>query len=202
MGGIFFVLMTANLTQPCPECRAAENFATITNPAEIQRAGINRAVEELEKQVLTLSEIAGQEPRLVATHPDKDQQTAVMNLADAMENNGLLTRAYLALAVAELKLITLPCTAGCCPEAGKRKYLRHAEAIVLATDDKSLDAQDLRVLRVLTAGVNEALREELIQLQSSPQLMFTTQVCFNRRRCSNCRLKQNLRNLTCRSNCR
>lgn len=137
--------------------------------ADDQRAGIRNAVKSIENQIRELSEAVGREVQLVATHQN-DQQEAVVLLCDAMAGNVLLTRTYLALGIAELKMITLHSCVGCMSTMEKNNYLRHVEAIQFAIDERILEPQDLRVFRVLQAGVNQALRQEIIQLHSQNTL--------------------------------
>lgn len=162
---ILFVVISQQLS-PTPE--VTQPVRKALSP-DVQRDGIRAAVVNLESQIKQLAKDSNRDPRLKNDQPN-DQQDAVMQLADSMADNLLLTRTYLALAVAELKYCTLPCCAQCTSKEEKQQFLRHVEAIQLAIDDRILDPQDVRVYRVLQAGVNQALRDEMAQLQSQQVL--------------------------------
>lgn len=161
MNGLSAVLLILAIQQ-CPQCPQSAAGGTIPRS---QFDGLKNAVDRQQNEVKQLTEGTDRIPRLADEHPT-DEQVAVVDLADSMVDNLLLTRAYLALAVAELKLISIADQTCSLSEHQKTRYLRHIEAIQLAIDERILERDDLRVYRVLQAGVNQALRLEMQRLAS------------------------------------
>ncbi len=142
-----------------------------------QRMSLITAIRALEGQIDILSTDAGRKP-LPLKEQSSSQENNVVALGDAMTDNLLLTRAYLALGVAELKAATSGDAATEYSADQRDAFLRHAEAIAIAIDARILEHADLRVYRSLQAGINQALRNE-IAMASGRQVSGGCSSCVN-----------------------
>jgi len=176
------------IAQDCASCGESQVTIRADTVSESQFNGLRQVVESLEAESKTLAD-QNNKNFWSANNLKDDDQDAVVDLTDSMSDNLLLSRTYLALAIAELKLVQAAERVGRSDYAVRSKYMKHILAIQISIDDRILDRADLRIYRVLQAGVSQALRLEVERLskqlsvqQSSPnhQIHALTQTCETR----------------------
>jgi len=159
MRQVLFVCLAAigQSGQPCQSCQPCPTGTCITTTSQDD---LDRAVKSLEEQIRNLCQSMQRQPILASPTSTADYLRNATGLSDLMADSLPLTRSYMALAIAELKLWEA---------RGKVDgYLvQHADVTQIAIDTRPFDETDRRVYLTLQAAVRESLRQDVSGFRGS-----------------------------------
>lgn len=160
------VLACAVFGQPAAEPLSAEPPLTPVPQTTDDRVLLENAIRTLEKEIAALCRRFERRPLFAGTTPSQPAFTQrVTEMSDLLSDNSLLTRAYLALALAELRLVGLNQRASELESVKLAQLKEHAEIVEIAIDSRLLDEADRRVYQALRAEIRENSRLEIERLR-------------------------------------